>query len=108
MSLHVAESHPTGAYHAQIVCDECGGEIQTAADGNIEWRADGENSDLFFTHKLCRRRFERSRRGSWSTDELANLPIRLAASLRLPIEVVPEDGATVGYVLRGRLIAGDL
>ncbi len=108
MPIHVAQRDEFGWYDTQVICDECGAAIQNAEDGYVEWRPTGRGADLHFTHKLCRSRFETSRRGRWSADELVNLPIRLAAALRLPIEVVPEEGPSVGYVLRGRLTSGEL
>jgi hypothetical protein len=64
MSLR-AECSESGWYDAQVICDECGGRIQSAEDGLIEWRADGKDAEMCFTHKLCRGRFQRNRRGRW-------------------------------------------
>jgi hypothetical protein len=47
-----------------IICDHCGKEIKTAADGNYHWRPrtskQGERSAVFFTHKACCHAFDRS------------------------------------------------
>jgi hypothetical protein len=62
MPLVIAQS---GAYAApQILCDQCGEQIQAAADGNYQWShspafLEGhEPAPVFFTHKRCCRAFE--------------------------------------------------
>jgi hypothetical protein len=66
-----------------VVCDHCGQAIDDAAGGNYQWRHGDGTVD--FTHKRCRRDFERSRpgEGRWLANELPCLPIYPANNLKL-------------------------
>ena len=60
-----------GRHCQRIRCDECGEVIEES--GNAEWRHDGSDERIYFTHKKCCHRFEEKRGGTaeWYTAELS-------------------------------------
>jgi hypothetical protein len=78
------------------VCDHCGEQIESASQGNYQWRMrnDGSGTDgaVFFTHKHCCRAFEAANRGdvTWAWGELACFPVYLGNNLQLKWEKAKE------------------
>lgn len=76
-----------GQHAPQVFCDHCGKRIETAEDGNYEWRgeqlAPGETSDLYLVHKACSYAFEETSGDPHRTAELTLLPIRLGNNLEI-------------------------
>lgn len=76
-------------YRPQVFCDWCGQRIADATDGNYQWEVTyGEPTtvgELFYTHKRCRRAFERANpalpHGLWMAEELRRLPVYLRRNL---------------------------
>jgi hypothetical protein len=70
-----------------IVCDHCGEEITTVADGNYHWRfgarGDYPGAPVYFTHKRCCDPFERTNPSQWLAMELETLFVFLAYGLKL-------------------------
>jgi hypothetical protein len=73
-----------------VVCDECGCEIATAADGNYQWHlaAGTAPEAIYFTHKRCCRTFEAKRPAPadgwiWGSMGLAVLPVYLERNLAI-------------------------
>src|SRR5215216_1154571 len=80
-----------GAYAVpRVLCDHCGEEIKTAADGNYQWShadgcEEGQTAPMYFTHKACRRAFEKSSADplAWGAIGLEALPYYLMHNLKV-------------------------
>jgi hypothetical protein len=75
-------------YAPIVFCDECGHEIETAADGNYQWHMSIEPAPavIYFTHKRCCRTFEAKRPAPadgwiWGSLGLEVLPVYLERNL---------------------------
>jgi len=73
-----------------VFCDHCGQTIETAGDGNYEWRdiADGDgNTEAFFTHKRCSSPFREAHQAGednhWASMELTLFPWYLGNNLKV-------------------------
>jgi hypothetical protein len=66
-----------------VVCDHCGKEISSAADGNYQWPLGDRNAGASFTHKRCSLAFEHAHPSGhpWAAMELEVLPAFLALNL---------------------------
>jgi hypothetical protein len=76
-----------GHHAPQAFCDHCGKRIESAEDGNYEWRDGqmdpGDASDVYLVHKSCSYGFEQSTGQPHRTAELALLPLRLGNNLEI-------------------------
>jgi hypothetical protein len=72
-----------GKWCPVVVCDHCGERIESACDGNNEWRQDDPTPR--FIHKHCSNAFEDSHggRAAWLSGELRVFCIYLADNLNL-------------------------
>ena len=77
-------------YAPIVVCDACGREIATAADGNYQWHlgADAAPEAIYFTHKGCCRTFEAHRPAPaggwlWGAMGLEVFPVYLERNLAI-------------------------
>jgi hypothetical protein len=65
-----------------VICDHCGEEIRSAADGNYQWLGrDDRPSRVYFTHKGCCHAFEKRHGGFWGAIDLQLLPVYLGNNL---------------------------
>ena len=64
-----------------VLCDQCGKEITSAADGNYQWLWEDLPSRIYFTHKACCYAFEKRHGGRWCAGELRVLPVYLVNNL---------------------------
>jgi hypothetical protein len=66
-----------------VVCDHCGRQIASAAEGNCLWRPDDPRAR--FVHKDCSDAFEEANggRSAWCWMMLACFPVYLGDNLRL-------------------------
>jgi hypothetical protein len=80
-----------------IVCDHCGEEITTVADGNYHWRfgarGDYPGAPVYFTHKRCCHGFEQTNPSPWLAMELETLFVFLAYGLKLDWEAAKKRTA---------------
>lgn len=64
-----------------ILCDHCGKEIHSAADGNYQWLWSDKPARIYFTHKACCHPFEERHGGYWGAMDLQCLPAYLVNNL---------------------------
>jgi hypothetical protein len=100
VTLRYLAGRPQSGIRAAVICDECGREILSAADGRIVWRADVPDDTPGFAHQLCASRLERRRGGRCESEPLGDLPARLAEALDAAVERYAFESATY-LVLRG-------
>ena len=84
-----------------IICDYCGEEIKTAADGNCQYRLqDGEErAAIFFTHKKCGPAFDRTHpSGDGGAMELDSFLVCLEDTLRFDRKKAEAGAAFLGGI----------
>ena len=71
---------------AAVFCDHCQQRIDTADEGNVEWRS-LDVAEVEFTHKQCSDAF-RSQKGdlTYHSMELSVFPLRLAYALDVDLD----------------------
>lgn len=108
MSIKMVEANGSGTGPV-VFCDQCGEKIEKGSEANQYWDSPVPTSgaEAFHVHKTCSRAFENAHpaSGHWAAVDLDTFPIRLAASLSMPMELKDAgDGAYIEYEIKGRLL----
>ena len=83
-----------------IVCDQCGGAITDARDGNYHWRSDDApvgGAEVRFTHKNCCDAFDQLN-PDCGAEELDCLLVYLANNLKLDWEAAKRRAALLNSI----------
>jgi hypothetical protein len=84
-----------------IICDYCGEEIKTAADGNYQYRfqVGEERAAIFFTHKKCGHAFDETHpSGGGGAMELDFLLVCLENTLKFDRKRAEARAAFLGSI----------